>query len=136
MSKKLATARLRQIEEKYSTANGATEAERQEAEAIARHTEGPWEAYETPGRWNVCHKSEGRIGGTFAEVRSLHVTAEAVAISAANARLIAAAPDLLKALVWIITANDSPPGATMGEAKVCEHYAKIARAAIAKATGK
>lgn len=54
----------------------------------------------------------------------------------ANARLIAAAPDLLAALERILYAHDNHGnGAAMGEAVLCQHYASMARAAIAKSTG-
>lgn len=53
-----------------------------------------------------------------------------------NARLIAAAPELLEALRRILYAHDTKNiGASMGEAKLCDAYADQARAAIAKATG-
>lgn len=55
----------------------------------------------------------------------------------ANAKLIAAAPELLDALDRILRAHDSGNnGAVMGEASLCEMFATMARYAIAKATGK
>lgn len=53
-----------------------------------------------------------------------------------NARLIAAAPDLLAILERILGAHDTKNnGAYMGEAVLCHHYAETARAVIAKARG-
>lgn len=48
------------------------------------------------------------------------------------ARLIEAANDLFEALADIMNANDSPPGTTTGQARICDLYAEAARAAIAK----
>jgi len=54
----------------------------------------------------------------------------------ANARLIAAAPELLEILRRIWIANDSKNcGIVNGEAVLCRAFADEARAAIAKATG-
>jgi len=90
----------------------------------------------TPGPWFIKDSHVLSIDhGKYYIVANVHNVNFTPAANKANARLIAAAPDLLAALRSIITANDAPPGATMGEAKVCEHYAAIARAAIAKATG-
>ncbi len=52
-----------------------------------------------------------------------------------NARLIAAAPDLLTALERILRAHESGNnGAYMGEANLCHMFATQARLAIEKAT--
>lgn len=54
----------------------------------------------------------------------------------ANARLIAAAPELLDILSKILRCHESGNnGAYMGEAVLCEYFAAAARAAILKATG-
>ena len=54
----------------------------------------------------------------------------------ANAKLIAAAPELLSILARILYAHDSRGnGAAMGEASLCPAYAEQARATILKATG-
>ena len=93
----------------------------------ANHTPGPWAV----GALTDCTVTAGRNG--------LHVAYPATigmghAVEA-NARLIAAAPDLLKALERILYAHDTGNnGASMGEAVLCRHYAEMARAAIAKAT--
>jgi hypothetical protein len=100
------------------------------------HTPGPWEAYETPGRWNVHQKTAQSDGWTFAEIRRLHVTPEATTTAKDNARLIAAAPELLAALEKCaavigdlsVVQND---GLTRNEGIALED----AYAAIAKAKG-
>lgn len=93
----------------------------------AQHAPGPWSI----NRTHVLSTVHGKRY-LVANVHNVNFTKEA---NAANARLIAAAPDLLAALELIIRANDAPPGATIGEAVVCQSYAQLARAAIAKATG-
>lgn len=109
----------------------------------AKHTPGPWRhnglerskphvhdeqkavavwAGETPVA--LCKWDVGRYGPVDDE------TADA------NARLIAAAPDLLVILKRILYAHDTGNcGASMGEAILCRSYAEHARAAIAKAEG-
>jgi len=59
---------------------------------MSKHTPGPWAATQTPndGRWAV-------LGPAFA----LPMFAVSPVTSEANARLIAAAPDLLDALKWL-----------------------------------
>ena len=76
-------------------------------------TPGPWESY----RWDVVCGADGAyVAGTQADFRS-------IGESAANCRLIAAAPDLLEALK-LLTEEGDPRGAV------------LARVAIAKAEGK
>lgn len=93
---------------------------------IAQHTPGPWRANErrslVPERFFVDHVADPTKG-----IRVLI----AENLSEANARLIAAAPDLLAALEDIL---GHPKGAecnVIGSCGVC----KRARAAIAKARG-
>lgn len=61
-----------------------------------KHTRGPWSFIASPNRWSVLQVgSSGRwviAGGTAWAIPGLQSEAEA------NARLIAAAPDLLEAL--------------------------------------
>lgn len=90
----------------------------------------------TPGPWTKNSLFGVKIGdGSLTAQHTGFGYPSPVAVREANARLISAAPELLAALEAIIRANDSPPGATMGQAKVCEAYAQMARAALAKAKG-
>ena len=59
----------------------------------AKHTPGPWE-YNTDSRWPNCLIAPKAIPGPL----SLSRVCEAHYLSAADAKLIAAAPDLLEAL--------------------------------------
>lgn len=82
---------------------------------MVKHTPGPWKA-----RGNsVWHNAEGDEIGIVAGVSTSKPAAE----NAANARLIAAAPDLLAALRLIANARTN-----------MEEKQRIARVAIAKAT--
>ena len=88
---------------------------------MADHTPGPWEWDKSMGTWV---KMDGRVGariigiGKYPEVSDSEVHA--------NARLIAAAPEMLEALEL------------MRDARIPEEYAEAidkARTAIAKAKG-
>lgn len=64
------------------------------------------------------------------KIADMHITSDA------HARLIAAAPELLDALLRISRAHESGNnGMYNGEAILCEAFASLARTAIAKATG-
>ena len=95
----------------------------------ATHTPGPWRQGMPHGACmaNIYDKKHLCI----AEVGVFGCPVE----QEANARLIAAAPDLLTALRAIYGAHIAPPGATIGEARLCGMFAELARAAIAKAEG-
>lgn len=89
---------------------------------MSKHTPGPWSIQRqnpspTTGEWMVAGKSPGYL----AEVRDC-----GSGPVEANARLIAAAPDLLEALEALITAVD---------ASMYGMAIHNARAAIAKAKG-
>ena len=90
----------------------------------ARHTPGPWIGYKDKG----VYVGEGLLNPVF-ETGCGCCTEKH--LSAANARLIAAAPDLLEALIRLI--------ATGLDQREHEEFmsnpAHYARAAIAKATG-
>lgn len=91
---------------------------------MTNHTPGPWAA--NPD--GLIHAGKNR----------LHI-AQAATIgmghaAAANARLMAAAPDLIAALTHALDRFESIP-AHQDEAGIYRHAATIARAAIAKATG-
>ena len=91
---------------------------------MSAHTPGPWRA--GIGRRDQITAADGSAIG-FVNLYGYHHNANTVA----NARLLAAAPDLLAALIDIATAGERYgvqwDAATMGN---------VARAAIAKATGK
>ena len=100
------------------------------------HTPGPWNNIVGNGAgdfWHVHQKDEGIDGGYFCRIDAMNRNEEARAIARANARLITAAPDLLRelqacaeyiAMQW----GDDPENAPVLLAN--------ANAAIAKATGK
>lgn len=95
---------------------------------IAKHTPGHWEARPWPreeGKFQIWGSHPGSKGSTFrawvASVRAGELSDET---NEANARLIAAAPELLAAL-WKIAGDTYDDNAE-----------KIARAAIAKAEGR
>jgi hypothetical protein len=83
-----------------------------------QHTPGPWSVSQ-----NVSRHVIGKNGGVVA-CAELTWTAE---ISEANARLIAAAPDLLNALVMVLDDSNALDGRP--------RTAEVVYAAIAKATG-
>ena len=98
------------------------------------HTPGPWRVEQMgflsvrAGKMRICdirgwgYLTDPRIGGIC------HEDDEAERILGANARLIAAAPDLLVALTELL-AHASFIG-------IAPHYDAMARAAIAKAEGR
>lgn len=98
-----------------------------------KHTPGPWETgTQTKGSTTLVSRIE--TGFAVAEMRNVHFREEAEA----NARLIAAAPELLEALqtflteyVQLVESGDAGFWNADEEEKVI-----AARAAIAKATGK
>ena len=116
----------------------------------AKHTPGPWVLETLRTSCGICHKvgpfpgrhdnDEPRHACLYADYPSKHNPADAEL--EANARLIAAAPDLLEALIKYMDAIDMFDKASkdginyhgaVGNRLATE---EIARAAIAKATGK
>lgn len=107
-----------------------------------KHTPGPWRLVETdegheihfgsritsPGRFRAQHRPVEYEHSLFPDESQYY--AEAVA----NARLIAAAPDLLEALEALVAEQNGPPLLGRHEASWREAMAK-AEAAIAKAKG-
>lgn len=92
--------------------------------ALDRHTPGPWRAEEfdcTTGFWAVTCDGGDIV---YATLQSAHV--------AANARLIAAAPELLEAVRQFTAAAERGAKVFLDERGSC---LRNARAAIAKATG-
>ena len=103
-----------------------------------QHTPGPWVIETVPTSVGICHKIgpfpprrpddvTPRSACLYADYPSVHNPADNELY--ANARLIAAAPDLLEALEEIVSAADGD-----GWSQIDADLRK-ARAAIAKATG-
>lgn len=108
----------------------------------AKHTPGPWIGKDANGKFNSNHEWVARDEGCdCSEVAPIWANGKVIALVVhssdnfsfeshpsidANARLIAAAPELLEALKEIAQA---------GIGSVAPGYAEIARAAIAKAEG-
>ena len=88
-----------------------------------QHTPGPW----TRHKWHSQEDQISAKGGTIALVSHIH-TLVPEAEADANARLIAAAPDLLAALEAIVKITD-------GSQPNYPAVLMVAQAAIAKATG-
>lgn len=100
----------------------------------------------TPGEWFTSRPNrtiyiESRIGGGMLQEVAACGPTEATEQQEANARLIAAAPELLQALTdlgdWLAYGMNKAAGAepTAEDHAACERVAKQARAAIDKATG-
>lgn len=89
---------------------------------MSKHTPGPWEAAHNGNYWEIVAGREF-IGDTCA---SKHL--DSGDNGEANARLIAAAPDLLAALNIAVRQNSHDMQMTGEELRICA-------AAIAKATG-
>lgn len=103
-----------------------------------KHTPGPWVIETVPTSVGICHKIgpfpprrpddvTPRSACLYADYPSVHNPADNELY--ANARLIAAAPDLLEALQNIIESVDK------GHAVILCPLAAAARSAIAKAKG-
>ena len=90
----------------------------------SNHTPGPWRYWEC----RIDSSTGMENYAQFANLNSHVFRAPLQYLSEADARLIAAAPELLEALEGIAAF-------AVGEGDVCEIIAKRARAAIAKATG-
>ena len=79
---------------------------------MSKHTPGPWVTRETVAGWSV-----------FSGILPVRIHKEA------NARLIAAAPDLLRSLVFLVDAARTEPGMEIYKAHI-----EQAQVAINKAT--
>ena len=89
---------------------------------MSAHTPGPWFAEDDNGSWSI-HSDHDTLGGCIAVAYSFRAEA--------NARLIAAAPDLLAALRLIVHIADDPTAFALDGATLAVLH--TARAAIAKA---
>ncbi len=86
------------------------------------------EAKHTPGPWQWTQHFDPTISiyrDGFGQIARLYDSSAGT--GKANARLIAAAPDLLAALIEIVSADDAH--------ELTQKHIESARAAIAKATG-
>jgi hypothetical protein len=101
-----------------------------------KHTPGPWEAYDAAayGTLITC----GSLTGQGHRIAYVHLYRDlSVETYAANARLIAAAPELLEALEAVLYWAELIAGDTTDKEAAANEEASIAlaRAAITKATG-
>ncbi len=92
-----------------------------------KHTPGPWRASKSAAGYHAIY--HGKAANMVAQLGALHGTDESALLShcgnaKANARLIAAAPELLAALIEMVDGTED----------VHTRFT-MARAAIAKATG-
>jgi hypothetical protein len=102
---------------------------------VSAHTPGPWSLETVPTVCGICHKvgpmpamREGGKPGSACLYVDYPTPGHPVAIELqANARLIAAAPDLLDALELLLREEEA--------GTVCEIDRQTARAAVAKAKG-
>lgn len=98
--------------------------------AIAKHTPGPWKSVNVSSQGTAVYRRIDGLNGThigFAGAYKLHNSE----IAEANARLIAAAPDLLEAAQLAVIEL-----AYVAHAEVESNALPLLRAAIAKAEGK
>lgn len=95
-----------------------------------KHTPGPWDYKCAPnGDCGIISEEMYILAETFSAIRAQDENAQAESV--ANARLIAAAPDMLEALKKFASWDQCWPGNINLEG-VCE----LGRAAIAKAEGR
>lgn len=92
----------------------------------SKHTSGPW--YVAPSLNEIVNADHGLLRY---DIRADYILIGALYKNEADARLIEAAPDLLKALSCLVEIEDGPGMAVIGWPEVMD----AARAAIAKATG-
>lgn len=100
---------------------------------MSKHTPGPWQAVVGDGAgsfWLIHQKTEMIDGGYFGRVDAMHTTEEARRITRANAKLFAAAPDLLEACQAFVAVWEKSH-----QLEKTDVALRLARAAIAKATG-
>jgi len=95
---------------------------------MSKHTPGPWYPfYEGSGDYLICSRTdETEIASLSRSDAHFMGTGKGASINEANAKLIAAAPELLEALREIVSRNE------------IQHWFNLdqAKAAIAKAEGK
>jgi len=91
----------------------------------AKHTPGPWKIVKDDYSPRISVSANGTFICHFTGLSGAHINANE------NARLIAASPDLLENLTFLVAAAQTEPGMSIYKA----HIAK-AVAAIAKAKGR
>lgn len=91
----------------------------------------------SPGPWSCAPNPYGRSDAEFCVYNENgNILSNSDETNEANARLIAAAPEMFDILERILRAHDSGNnGAVMGEAVLCRVFASQARDAISKAKG-
>ena len=82
----------------------------------------------TPGPWTVVAIDWAETGNARFEIKGIRRT------GMADARLIAAAPDLHAALQALVAELDGPGKPDSSDSYAPEHFVTAAKAAIAKAT--
>lgn len=99
---------------------------------IARHTPGPWQANKRHNGWDV-YAPDKRV------VAEIYRVAEPE-ICEANARLVAAAPELLEAakrfIAWIDSGKRGFPSESKLDAAVTETRTAVAKATTGQAVGR
>ena len=101
--------------------------------ADVKHTPGPWAVDSDGSGWYI--EATPERGHSLAFIASPEFQEEpdtSASEAEANARLIAAAPDLLEALQWLV---DILPDPDLDNDELQRTWTRRARAAIAKATG-
>ena len=99
-----------------------------------KHTPGPWVAQPTVD--STCHNIFGTSKNQEYHIGTLQGGSRAdVQIAKANARLIAAAPELLEALQYCLEAANAYEAKALYSGNLHEIVQEKARAAIAKARG-
>lgn len=101
----------------------------------ATHTPGPWEVIETD---HICYVKAAGIWHPNEFLATVHQGFDFMLPVAANADLIASAPDLLAACRLMLEARDSDDGGPMNPVIqiMVDESIKSMRAAIAKAEGR
>ncbi len=106
------------------------------ATGSAKHTPGPWQYLEGENDLPVIRAQKSRDKGYGVTVASVAVSPFPAAERKANARLIAAAPELLEAAQSLIAYLDrEAQGEQSAQDIARQSLADLLRAAIAKATG-
>lgn len=108
---------------------------------MSKHTPGPWKYWSDNGygdtRFYIAQEDGAPYTSGYSDVATLiaeTVSGEKKAVQEANARLIAAAPEMLEALEGIADHYDMDGYGEKAWKQLALEMAEIARAAISKAT--